>query len=624
MTPTGPSPAPTPPVGLATSFRSVPDLWHHRVGSTPDAEAMRYRSQDQWRTMTWAEAGARVRALANALLALGLEPEQRCVVLAETAVEWILADLAILCAGAATTTVYPRSSDGELEYIVADSGAVVVFTDTPQLQRLRRLRARLPSVERVVALQGLDSEGPSDGWIVGLEEFERQGRDFGASQPEAYTEAHRSIQPEQMATLMYTSGTTGPPKGVVLTHDAWIYETEAIDALGFMNPADVQFLWLPLSHVFAKVLQLSFIRLGMPTVVDGSSDDLVANLAATRPTLMAAVPRTFEKARNGIEAGVRREGRRASALYRWALGVGDRASRAQREGGRLGLRLRLQWALADRWVLAGIRERFGGRLRFLISGGAPLSSEVAEYFHAIGLLILEGYGLTESSAASCVNRIDAFRFGTVGQPLPGCEVRIAEDGEVLLKSRGVMRGYWRQPEATAAVLTEEGFLRTGDLGQLLPSGHLKITGRKKEIIVTAGGKNIAPINFEQRLRARCPYVEHVVMHGDARPFCSALITLDVAEIKRWARKHGLSIDDFETLAEHPQIRDLIQGYVDAVNRELPSFEQVHRFATLREHFTEANGLLTPSHKVRRSAVEARYSAILDGFYGQPERLFSLN
>jgi long-chain acyl-CoA synthetase len=598
-------------LGLASSFRSVPDLWHHRVGSTPDTEAMRYRVDGRWRSMTWGEAGSRVRAIANGLLATGLVREQRCILLAGTRVEWILCDLAILCAGGATTTVYPQAADAEVVFIAGDCEAAVVFADRDQLPRLIRHRAQLPNVRTVVVLD----EGPvdPDGWVVTLAELERRGREFGAEHPEAYTKAHRGVSSTQLATLMYTSGTTGRPKGVMLTHDAWLYEAEAIDALGFMNPVDVQLLWLPLAHVFAKVLELTFIRLGIPTVVDGSSELLVRNLQETRPTWFAGVPRTFEKAMDALIAEAERGDLVHRRLFRWALDVGTRRSRAVRSGRPVGLRLSVQHALADRWVFRAIRERFGGHLRFMISGGAPLPVGVAEFFHALGLLILEGYGLTESAAASCVNRLDDFRFGTVGPPLPGCEVRIASDGEILLRSRGVMRGYWRLPEETAAVLTEDRFLRTGDVGNLLPSGHLEITGRKKELIVTAGGKNVAPAHFEGLLRARCPYVSQVVMHGDRRPYCVALVTLQLDRVEAWARDNEVAGAGAE-LAARREIHDLVQGYVDAVNRELAPYENVRRFAILPHDFTLDNDLLTPSLKVKRKAVEERYRALLDSFY----------
>jgi len=591
-------------------------MWHHRIGSTPDSDAMRFRRAGRWRTLTWADAGDQVRALANALLSEGVALEDRCVVLAATSVQWILADLGVLSAGCATTTIYPKSSDRELKFIVSDSEAVVVFTDTAaQVDRLRQIRDEVPQVRRVVVFDPAAADGD---WVVSFDAFEAKGRAWAAEQPEAYVERRQQIEPGHMATLMYTSGTTGRPRGVILDHEAWVYKAAAIDALGVLDPSDVQFLWLPLSHVFAKVLQLTFIRLGIPTVVDGSAEDLGDNLRATQPTWMAAVPETFERARRTIEAQITHK--RDRTAFRWAMAVGRRRSAVLRRGGRPGVLLRAQWQIVDRLVMREIRARFGGRMRFLISGGAPLPPELAEFFHAAGLLILEGYGLTESTAACCVNRPDNARFGTVGLPLPGCEIRIAPDGEVLIGGPGLMRGYWRD-NGTENPFTQDGFLKTGDIGLLLPTGQLQITGRKREIIVTSSGKNIAPAHFEQLLRTRCTYVSQVVMHGDDRPFCSALLTLDPEAITSWATEHGVPTD---SVGANAQIHELIQGYVDAVNRTLPSFEQVRRFAVLDEPFTESNGLLTPSRKVRRGRVQQRYAAVLDAFYSAPGRVFSSN
>jgi len=596
----------------AASFRSVVDMWRHRVGSTPDGEALTYRAPTGgWHTLSWHQADERVRRIANALLHFGLQPEQRCCILARTRVEWILADMAILSAAGATTTIYPSSTAAECAYIIEHCGAVLVFAeDDTQVAKLQQVREQLGDVKRVVVIDGRPS---SDGWVQTLAMFEQEGRDFAVAQPTALDTASSALTPESLATLIYTSGTTGQPKGVMLSHDAWVYEAEAMDLLGVMSPADRQFLFLPLSHVFAKVMQVAFIRLGIPTVVDGSSEDLLDNLAEQRPTWMGAVPRVFEKAYNTILRGVEESGPVKRKAFHWALGVGREVSRVRQQGGEPTGPLKLKYALADRLVFRAIKARFGGRIRFFISGGAPLSPQIAEFFHACDLLILEGYGLTESGAASCVNEPDSFRFGTVGKPVPGCELALAEDGEILLRSRGVMQGYYNDPAATHEALTEDGWLRTGDIGVLLPSGHLKITDRKKALIITAGGKNVAPAHFEGLLKSRCPYVSQVVMHGDARPFCTALITLDADAMSAWAKREGMSTDP----AEWPRldvVRALIQAHIDEVNNQLPSYETVKKFAILDEDFTLDNGLLTPSLKVKRKVVEARYQVILHGFY----------
>lgn len=600
----------------SSSFRSVPDMWHHRVSSTPDGEALIHLDARRgWTSMSWRQAAERVRAVANGLFASGLEREQRCAILAATRVEWILVDMGILCAGGATTTIYPSSTPEECSYILNDCQARFVFCDTDaQVAKLLTERERLPHLQKVFVFDGRSSP---DGWVVALPTLEDEGRAFAAANPERYDAVSRSIQPGDLATLIYTSGTTGAPKGVMLTHDSWVYESEAVDALGIISPADKQFLFLPLSHVFAKVMEIIFIRLGVPTVVNGDVDTLVSNLRQTSPTWMAAVPRIFEKAYARIVAQAREAGPVKYAIFKWAVGVGREVSAVrQRRQAPSGL-LAVKAALADRLVFSKIKEGFGGRLRFFISGGAPLSPEIAAFFHACDVLILEGYGLTESSAASCVNGLDDFIFGTVGRPLEGTEVRIADDGEILIRGRGVMKGYFGLPEATAEAIGPDGSLYTGDLGVKLDSGHIQITGRKKDLIITAGGKNIAPSHFQELLKARCPYVSQALMHGDKRNFCVALVSIQEEATAKWAKEKGLAFRDYADLASRPEVHALIWAEVERINQQLPSFETVKKIVILPEDLTVENGLLTPTLKVKRQVVEARYKQVLDGLYGAP-------
>lgn len=601
----------------AATFRSVPDLWHHRVGSTPDTEAITYRTPGGWASLSWRQVDRRVSSLGNALLAFGLEAEQRCCILSLTRLEWILADLAILNAGGATTTIYPSSTANDIRWIVSDSNAVLVFAeDDAQVAKLLARRDELPEVRKVVVFDGTPTE---DGWVETLAVFEAAGRAWAGENPGVYDEAHRAIEPDRIATLIYTSGTTGKPKGVILTHDAWVYEAEAMDLLGVMSPADRQLLFLPLAHVFAKVLQLAFIRLGMPTIIDGDSSTVFNTLTSQAPTWMAGVPRVFEKAHDAINREVRGSSFAKRRVFDWALEVGREMSRVTQRGERPGTRLRARHAIAHRLVFSKVHARFGGRLRFFISGGAPLAPELAEFFHALGILILEGWGLTESGGASCVNTPDDVRFGTVGQPMPGCQIRIEADGEILLKSRGVMRGYHNAPEETAAVLTEDGWLRTGDIGDRLSSGHVRITDRKKDLIITAGGKNVAPAHFQGLLKARCPYVDDVILIGDRRPYCVALLTLQLEGCRVWADTEGLAAstyDDFHGLAA---LRALIQAHVDEVNATLPSYETVKAFRILPETLSLESGTLTPSLKVRRQVVQTRYADTIDSLYLEDRR-----
>jgi long-chain acyl-CoA synthetase len=400
----------------------------------------------------------------------------------------------------------------------------------------------------------------------------------------------------------------------MISHDSWVFESEAIDKMGFISPADKQFLFLPLAHVFAKIMQVIFIRLGVPTAIDGDLDSLIQNLGEQRPTWMGAVPRVFEKAYNRIVGNAKEAGGIKYSLFLWAVGVGREVSKLRQNGQEPSGLLRLKLQLADRLVFDKVRQVFGGRLRFLISGGAPLAPEIAEFFHACGILILEGYGMTESTAATCVNTPDAFQFGSVGKPIPGAKVKIAEDDEILIAGRGVMQGYYNLPDKTAETLDPDGWLHTGDLGAILPSGHVKITGRKKDLIITAGGKNIGPAHFQNTLKAASRWVSQVLMHGDKRNFCVALVTINEETVGRWARDHGIAYADYADLSSKPEVKALVQTDVDLVNKRLPSYETVKKIHLCPEEWTVENGFLTPSMKVKRALVEKHYADALDAFY----------
>jgi long-chain acyl-CoA synthetase len=580
-----------------------------RVAATPDREAFRYPVGDRWETLTWSQVGERVRQIAAGLLALGVQPEDRVAIAASTRIEWILADFGILCAGAATTTVYPTTPADDVAYILGDSGTRIVFAeDDEQVAKVESHRDELPDLATVITFDGA---GGSDR-VIGLAELERLGRDHLDAGPGAVDEAVAAVGPERLATLIYTSGTTGRPKGVRLVHDNWTYEGRAIQALGLLEPDDVHYLWLPLSHSFGKVLLSGQLAVGFSTAVDGRIPHLVDNLAVVRPTFMAGAPRIFEKVQHRAAAmagaGLRRR------VFDWSVGVGGRAAALRRAGGQPGGLLRLQHAVADRLVFAKLRERFGGRLRFFVSGSAALSHEVAEFFHGAGVLILEGYGLTETSAASFVNRPDDFRFGTVGLPLPGTRVRIAEDGEVLVGGPGVMRGYHNLPEETAAAMTGDGWLRTGDVGELDDDGFLRITDRVKDLIKTSGGKYVAPQAIEITFKALCPYASEIVVYGEGHPYCTGLVALDPEAIGSWAAANGLAGRSLAELAAEERVRTLIAGYVEQTNSRLPRWETIKRFAVLPRELTVEDGDLTPSLKLKRRVVTAKHRDLLESLY----------
>nr|WP_042191026.1 long-chain fatty acid--CoA ligase [Kibdelosporangium sp. MJ126-NF4]CEL19787.1 Long-chain-fatty-acid--CoA ligase [Kibdelosporangium sp. MJ126-NF4]CTQ97012.1 Long-chain-fatty-acid--CoA ligase (EC 6.2.1.3) [Kibdelosporangium sp. MJ126-NF4] len=596
----------------STDTMSVGRMLFDRAARTPHREAFRYRNGTGWGSLTWADTEQHVRRLAAGLIALGIAPEQRVAIVSGTRYEWIAADLAIMCAGAATTTVYPTTNGDGVAYILADSDSQVVFAeDTVQLAKLREYRATIPQVHHVVLLDGTDTD---DDWVLGLAELERLGDALLEVEPNVVDARVEATDSGQLATIIYTSGTTGTPKGVRLLHSGWHYQATAIASQGYLTVDDLQFLWLPMAHAFGKVLLSLQLAVGFPTAVDGRVEHIIDNLAAVRPTWMAAAPRIFEKAHARIVSTVAHQGGIRKRLFDWAFAVGTTTSRTRRDGVRPGPLLAFPHRLADRLVLARIRKRFGGRIRFLVSGSAALHTDIAEWFHAAGILILEGYGLTETTAVATINHPDHFRFGTVGPPLPGTELRFAEDGEILIASPGVMAGYHNLDQDTAATVAADGWLHTGDLGERDPDGLIRITGRKKDLFKTSGGKYIAPSAIESRFIALCPYVSQFFVHGDGRNYCTALVTLDAEALAGWARQHGMADRDHADLVASNHVSTLVKSYVDRLNAGLNRWETIKKFAVLDRDFSVESGELTPSLKVRRTVVERNNRATLDAFY----------
>jgi long-chain acyl-CoA synthetase len=595
----------------SASFKSVVEMFHHRTRSTPDTEAIHYRRDGTWQVMNWKQVGARARAIACGLRALGLGGEQRVAILSGTRAEWILADMGILCAGGATTTIYPSNTAEESAYILQDSNSRYVFVESQkQADKLSAVRDQIPDVKHLILFEGAPS---ADGWIIPLAQLEKQGQEWDAQNPGEYDRVADAVGPDHLATLIYTSGTTGKPKGVMLTHDNWVYEGEAVDAMGMITPSDKQFLFLPLAHSFAKVLEIAFIRIGTPTAVDGDIDSLVDNLAAVKPTYMGAVPRIFEKVYNKVVSNALEAGGLKLKIFTWAMGVGREVSQLrQRKQEPTGF-LAFKYSIADKLVFSKLKERFGGRIRFFISGGAPLSREIAEFFHAADILVLEGYGLTESSAGTFMNRYEDYRFGTVGAPMVNTQVRIAEDGEILIKGRGIMKGYYNRPEDTAATLDPDGWLHTGDIG-VVQDGYLKITDRKKDLIKTSGGKYVAPQELENKVKARSPLVSQILVHGDNRNFCSALVAVSEENARGWLAQQGVTVGAYADLVAHPKVTEEIGRVIEQVNRELASYESIKRFALLPKDLTLDDGDLTPKMSVKRKVVEGKYKHLLDKFY----------
>ncbi len=603
-TPTYDDTRPEPAASLARMF-------YDRVAATPDREAFRFPAGEGWESVTWRQTGETVRTIAAGLLALGIRPEERVAILSNTRVEWLEADLAVMCAGAATTTVYPTTTADDVAFILADSGSRVVFAeDDTQITKLRSHREHLPDLIRVVTFDGQ----PDGEWVLSLHDLLALGARHLVDHPAAVDETVAAIRPEDLATLIYTSGTTGRPKGVELPHRCWTYIGAAAERLEILSAEDLQFLWLPLSHSFGKMLEAVQLQIGFLTAVDGRLERIVENLGEVRPTFMAGPPRIFEKVHAKVVQTVQEEGGVKHRLFTWAFGVGDQVARARLEGRRVPRLLSAQHAVADRVVLHKIRDRLGGRIRFLVSGSAALSPDVARWFHAADLLVLEGYGLTETSAGTCMVRPSDPVFGAVGTPLEGTEVRIASDGEIFVRGPGVMRGYHHLPEATAEVLSEDGWFATGDVGELDPVGRLRITDRKKDLIKTSGGKYIAPQPIESIFKAVCPLASQIVVHADGRSYATALVTLDPEALVQWGKAEGMPTSDYAALAGSLEVHDYVRSCVEELNGRLNRWETIKEFRILDHDLTVENGELTPSMKVRRKVIESAYADLLDSMY----------
>ena len=608
-------------MALEIPYRSIPEMFFDRVAQTPDARAMGYPRRDGepgW--LTWSQVKQRSSAIAAGLVGLGVVPEDRVAILSSTRLEWILADLGVMCAGAATTTVYPTTEPDEASFIVADSGSKVIIAEDPT-QASKVAHLALTAIVLMEGSPGPAADAESSGVRAGtavptitLAELERRGAAALAENPGLVDGIVAQVQPEQLATLIYTSGTTGRPKGVELLHRGWVWEAAAQLEEDLLLPDDVHFLWLPLSHSFGKTLLCGIIYGGVPTYVDGRVDKIVENLALVRPTLMCAAPRIFEKVYN-VAVGTAQAGGPAKAkIFAWAVGVGREVVRLRQAGKPVPVGLATKRAVADRLVFSKMRAKLGGRMRVMVSGSAPLSKDIAEFFAAAGLEIMEGYGLTESSAGNFCNRPGKLRIGTVGYRLGDLECRIAEDGEVLLRGVPVMRGYHNLPDESAAAFTEDGFFRTGDIGELDADGYLRITDRKKDLIKTSGGKYVAPSHIEGMFKAVCPYVSQVLVIGQARNYCTMLITLDPDAIVTWAAGGPLEGRSYAEISASAEAQDLVATAVKELNGRLNRWETIKKFTILPRDLSIEDGELTPSLKVKRRIVEKSFADSIDAMY----------
>ena len=584
--------------------RTVARLWQDAIAQPRSIPAYLVQREDGWEEVSWEQAAERVADYASGLLARGVRKGDAFGIVAQTTLEWALFDIALAQIGAVGAAIYANSSARDVAYILGHSEAVgVLAQNEDQIAKVERHRAELPRLRHVIS-------------FADLQALADEGRAYAKEHPDALREAREAVEEDDLFTFIYTSGTTGPPKGCMISHRN---EYEMVSVGGRLDHTmadDVMLLYLPLAHNFGRLMHLSGPYLGYTIAFLPDPLQAADALLKVRPTVFPSVPRVYEKVHTGVVAkfdeasGVKRK------LVGWALRVGRRASELRQQDKPLPRGLAMQHAVADRLVFSKIKKRLGGRLRTAISGGAPLAPEIIEFFAAIDILIFEGYGLTECTTAATTNLRSAYRFGTVGRALPGFELKLAEDGELLIRSPTVFQGYYKDPEATAEVLTPDGWLRTGDIAEIDEEGFVRITDRKKDILVTAGGKNVAPQNLENDLKTS-KLVSQALVVGDKRPFVAALVTLDPVELEKWATANGVE-GDMAALARDPRVQELVQRLVDDVNAERSRFEQIKRIAVLPRDFTMEDGEITPTLKLKRRVVHEHFAAEIDGLYAADE------
>jgi len=608
------------------------EMWKRRVAATPDRVAFRHYDHlgGRWVNVTWGESDVAAREIAAGLVTRGLVPGDRVCVLAQTCLDWILSDIGILLGGGVTVPIYSSNTAEQCEYIVRDAGAkIVIVEDAAQLDKLMGVRDRLLTVTAFVHMAGDAKLERPDGqgrtavaladvlarvtgdFVQSLESLRAAGRTWLGAHGKLDDQAE-TVTSESMFTIIYTSGTTGNPKGVVLTHENLVAGvSSAIRAMQMLED-DEQYLFLTLAHVLARELEWASIALGFPTSISRGVASIKSDLAETRPTFMCSVPRVYEKFYAAVLSALAKGKGLTRVLSSWAIAVGKEHSVVVRAGRTPGAWLSFRRGLADKLVLSKLRAKLGlDRCRILISGGAPLAAEIAEFFHAVGLLILEGYGLTETVAAAYLNTPKQFRFGTVGPAIDVVETKIAEDGEILLRGPSVFRQYYNNAAATAEAVQPDGWFHSGDIGHL-EDGFLRITDRKKDLIVTANGKKVAPQPLENALKARSPLVSQVVVYGDNRSYCVALVTLSEDAQKKYATNGAVS--GSPAIVTSPELAAALQKDVDALNKTLAPHESIKKFVVLGRDFTEADGEMTPSLKVKRKVVIDKYRSVIDSMY----------
>ena len=590
--------------GRGTKSKTLADLLPRAAEIYGDSPAVRYKDGQAWVDRSFSEVLEIVRPLALGLTELGIEKGDRVSILGNTRPEWTYFDFAALSIGATVVPIYQTNSPEECRYVLDNSDAkVVIVEDDEQLAKVREVRSGLPRLEQVILMTGSAEDA------ISAEDLAAKG---AAVDPSRWQQRYSEVSPSDICTFIYTSGTTGPPKGCVISHGNYRAMLDMINETSVVENEDISYLYLPLAHSFALLIQLGSFDLGA-TIAYWECDPLkiLPNLAELKPTYFPSVPRIFEKIYTAATSGMEKEGGLKKAIFDWAIGVGAKMRKAERSGRKPGFLLSRSYAFADKQVLAKIRGLFGGNLRLAVSGAAPINPEILRFFDAAGVLVLEGWGMTETSTAATISTPDDFKVGTIGKPFTGCEVKIAADGEILVKGANVFQGYHKNEEATRETIVD-GWLHTGDIGEIDSDGFITITGRKKDIIITAGGKNITPANLEAEIKQQ-PLVSQCVVVGDRRPYLVALVTLDPEEAVAYAKEHGLSEDPAE-LAANPDIRAAIEGHVEKINQNFARVEQVKKIAILPHDLSQESGELTPTLKVKRAVVATKHEQEIEQLY----------
>lgn len=585
---------------------------HQMLKETVDRNA--HRTAYQWfpeagrlEGVTWGQLYEQLKQAAKSLIALGIKKDDKVNILSYTCYPWILCDFATMSIGGCTVGIYQTLLPKDIAYIVNHSDAVVLFVeDEIQLQKVLEIRKQIPHIRKVILFRG---NYTGDEWVISFDKFLELGKNLPDGELE---QRAKEVGPYDVAGIVYTSGTTGIPKGAMLTHDNITFTAQSARISLDVRENEETFLFLPLAHVFARICVYATLLVGAPTAITRSMDTIVEDIKITKPHWFASVPRVYEKVYAKVLGGAEAKGGLALKIFQWACKVGDQVSDLKLSKKSIPPLLGIEYALATKLVFSKIQAALGGRVRWCVSGAAPLSPQIGKFFHAAGILIVEGIGMTENTSFTNVNRYENYRFGWVGLPGPGIEQKIGEDGEILYRGRNVMKGYYKMPQETAEVLTADGWLHTGDLGEIDAENFLRVTGRKKDLIITSGGKNIAPSAIEGTL-ATSKYINQACVIGDRQKYLTALVTLDADNVKEYARASNIAFDVLEDLMKNPQIQQLIDSVVAEKNKEFASYESVKK-VTIVPEFTIDNGMLTPTMKVKRNVVAEVYKAKIAEMY----------